>query len=53
MKRIAVITDCPVAIDSIDHLIPLGTKIDNHRNIKFVKSCEKLIRIRSLKTVII
>lgn len=41
---ITVVTDYPIAFDSPDHLIPLGTKKDNHRNPKFVKSCEKLLK---------
>jgi SAM-dependent methyltransferase len=28
-------TDCPVAIDSVDHIDPKGTKWDNNKNLKF------------------
>lgn len=41
---ITIITDYPIAFDSPDHLIPLGTKRDNHKNMKFVTSCEKILK---------
>jgi len=42
-----IITDFPIAYDSPDHLIPLGTKKDNHTNLKFVKRCENILTKKS------
>jgi len=47
---ITVVTKFPIAFDSPDHLVPLGTKRDNHRNILFVKSCEKLLHKMGCKS---
>ncbi len=41
---IIIDTDYPIAFDSPDHLLPLGTKRDNHKNMRFVKSCEKILK---------
>jgi len=46
MKKITVKTEFPVAFDSPDHLVPLGTKKDNTRNKLFVRSCLKLLKKR-------
>ena len=35
VPRIAVRTDCPVAYDSPDHLVPWGTRRDNSKNPRF------------------
>lgn len=44
MPTITIDTKFPIAFDSPDHLIPVGTKQDNTKNLLFVKSCEKLLK---------
>jgi cyclopropane fatty-acyl-phospholipid synthase-like methyltransferase len=44
MCNIKVVTNFPIAFDSPDHLIPLGTKLDDSHNIRFVKCCEKWLK---------
>jgi len=41
MSNIKIITNFPIAVDSPDHILPLGTKWDNSHNLCFVKKCEK------------
>ncbi len=38
-----VVTDFPIAYDSPDHLVPLGTKEDNSRNSRFLRRCYALL----------
>lgn len=35
-----IITNNPIAVDSLDHLYPWGTRYDNHTNIEFIKEIE-------------
>jgi SAM-dependent methyltransferase len=42
---IKVITEHPVAVDSPDHLQPMGTKQDNYTNPKFIEVMNALLRI--------
>lgn len=37
-------TNHPIAIDSKDHISPLGAAQDNTRNLKFVNKCETLFK---------
>lgn len=44
MSDIEIRTFHPIAFDSPDHLVPLGTKYDNFTNSKFVEKCETYLR---------
>ena len=35
-KTLRVLTDYPLAFDSFDHLVPQGTKLDNHTNPDYI-----------------
>ena len=42
-KAVNLITDYPVAYESLDHLYPHGTIRDNTRYPRFIKKCEELL----------
>jgi 2-polyprenyl-3-methyl-5-hydroxy-6-metoxy-1,4-benzoquinol methylase len=41
-RNVVIITDYPVAYESLDHLFPRGTKNDNTRYPRFIHKCETL-----------
>jgi len=44
-----LLTNFPIAFDSPDHLMPLGTKKDNSRNHRFIKKCEEWLQEKKIK----
>ena len=40
-KNVVVVSDNKVAIDSPDHIFPVGTKSDNSTNRKYIKEVEE------------
>src|SRR5512139_308514 len=47
----SVKTEHPIALDSPDHLHPMGTKMDNHFNLEFNKHVMKIIPERPLSVL--